>query len=96
MNYKVFDIETNGLLPNSDKVISGKANPVTKIHCLSYSEYEWENGENKHIKSRTLTDYESIRNFFKCSDVLVGHDIVRYDIPVVELILDIKVNFFMK
>lgn len=58
----------------------------TLIHCVSlYSEG----------KSWTLTDYKSMTEFFYCltsDDRLIGHNFIRYDKPVIERILDIKVQ----
>ena len=35
-------------------------------------------------------NYELMREFFLNADTLIGHNIVRYDVPVVEKILGIK------
>ena len=59
----------------------------TKIWCLSaaiYSEGEW------RIKS--TSDYDQMRKFFLESDVLICHNLYRFDIPVVEKLLGIKVK----
>jgi DNA polymerase III alpha subunit (gram-positive type) len=59
----------------------------SKIHCLTaavYSMGEW------RIKS--TTDYDEMRKFFTSSDVLIGHNIYRWDIPVVQRLLGIKVT----
>lgn len=42
--------------------------------------------------SKATTSYENMRKFFTNAEVLVGHNIVRYDIPTVERLLGIKVN----
>lgn len=58
-----------------------------KIWVLSaaiYSMGEW------RIKS--TTDYDEMRKFFSGVDVIVGHNIARWDIPVIERLLDIKVD----
>ncbi len=65
--HTVFDIETDGLL-----------NSITKIHCLSYSTKE--NGVV--IERGTLIELEDIKNFIESSECLIGHNIIRYDIPV--------------
>lgn len=75
--YTVFDLESDGLIEN-----------VTKIHCLSYSIYE----NQEKIESKTLTDYEEIKQFLSAQEILVGHNIVRYDIPVLEKILGIDLS----
>jgi hypothetical protein len=77
MQYTVFDIETDGLLDS-----------VTKIHCLSYRTFI--NGEE--IEKGSITDYNEIIDFITNQEILVGHNIVRYDIPVLEKILDIHIK----
>ena len=76
-DYVVFDIESDGLLDS-----------ITKIHCLSYQKYS----DSKLVDTGTLTEYEDLRMFFITNKVLVGHNIVIYDIPAAEKILDIKIN----
>lgn len=77
MRYTIFDIETNGLQPFVDK-----------IHCLSFAIYE-----GKDLVSKgSLTDYEQIKNFVLNQETLVGHNIIIYDIPVLEKILKIKIE----
>ena len=71
-DYTIFDIETDGLIEN-----------VTKIHCLSYARYIGE----KLIEKNTITDYETMSEFLFWNKNLVGHNIVRYDIPVLKKIL---------
>ena len=77
MQYYVFDIESDGLL--------GK---MTKIHVLSYRMYE----DITEIKRGSLTDYDSMKNFLEEGVILVGHNIVRFDIPALEKILKVKVK----
>lgn len=77
MIYTVFDIETDGLLET-----------VTKIHCLSYAIIE----EGEVLKRGSITDYNDIIDFITEQEVLVGHNIIRYDIPVLEELLDIKIT----
>ena len=70
MNYVVFDIETDGLIDN-----------VTKIHCLSYNKFI----NNLSVEKNTLTSFEEIKTFIEKEDsILVGHNIIRYDIPVLK------------
>jgi DNA polymerase I-like protein with 3'-5' exonuclease and polymerase domains len=61
----------------------GLLDTVTKIYCLSYNQ----NGEHK-----TLTSYDDMRRFLSKGYTLVGHNIVRFDIPVLEKILGIKIK----
>ncbi len=76
-NYTVFDIETNGLIET-----------VSKIHCLSYQKYVG----NELIQSGTITTTNGIRQFLEENPVLVGHNIIRYDIPVLEKLLGNKIT----
>ena len=57
---------------------------ATKIHVLS-----WEDDSGK-IKS--THDYDTMRTFFEQSDTLIGHNIIRFDIPVAEKVLGIKIK----
>ncbi len=56
----------------------------SKIHCLSYTRdgYEY----------KSITDYEDMRQLVLNERGLVGHNIVRYDVPVLERILGIKIK----
>lgn len=40
----------------------------------------------------TITDYEEMRRCLSRAEVLVGHNIIRFDIPVLERILGIKIK----
>ena len=56
----------------------------TKIYCLSY---------HREGKSDTLTTYSDMRRFLTQDNLtLVGHNIIRFDIPVLEKLLDIKIK----
>lgn len=77
-NYTVFDIETSDLEGST-------------IHCLSYKrvtidedEVKWENGD--------LTNYEDIKIFMENQSTLIGHNIRRFDLPVLEKKLGIKIQ----
>jgi hypothetical protein len=76
MTCSIFDIETDGLIET-----------VTKIHCLSVIKFE-----NGQVRKFTLTSYLDMVNFFRTEEILVGHNIIRYDIPVVKKILGIEVK----
>lgn len=78
MRYSVFDIETDGLIEN-----------VTKIHCLCYVTYD----DIQKPEFGTLTNLQEIKEWVESQGVLVGHNIKRYDIPVIKKLLpgvDIK------
>lgn len=53
-----------------------------RFHCLSY----YDNGLH------SITDYEEMRHFLTHAEVLVGHNIKRWDIPNLERVLGIKVK----
>lgn len=55
----------------------------TKIHCL---------GASLAGKVKSCHEYDKMRSFFTKADVLIGHNIQRYDIPNVERLLGIKVK----
>ena len=56
---------------------------ATKIHVLAYEE----DGEVKHTFS-----YNKMREVLLKQKVLIGHNIIRYDIPTIERILKIKIK----
>ena len=62
----------------------GLLDVMTKIHVLSWSN---DMGEVKHTH-----DYDEMRYVLLNSETLVGHNIIRFDIPAVEKLLDIKVT----
>jgi len=57
---------------------------ATKIHCLSYT-----SDGNKYD---TLYDYNDMRDLVMSQRGLIGHNIVRYDAPLLEKILGIKIK----
>ena len=72
----VFDIEADSLNP-------------TKIHCMSASVLT--NGKSYSVKS--TTDYDVMRKFFTSTEnTLIGHNIIKWDVPQIERLLDIKVT----
>jgi len=73
MRYTIFDIETDGLLET-----------VSVIHCLSAAVYE----DNNLIEEVNLTDYNDIIDFLDAQPLVIGHNIIRYDLPVLKKILD--------
>jgi len=56
----------------------------TKIHCLVHTKL---GGERV-----ALTTYESMREFLLGAKALIGHNICRYDIPVLEKLLDVSIK----
>ena len=67
-----------------DVEADGLFKQATKIHCLSYT------SDGKEIKS--LTDYNDMRNLLLKENVLIGHNITRYDIPLLNKLLGIKIK----
>lgn len=64
--------------------IEGDGLKPTKIHCLS---------THKSGKVISTTSYSTMRKFFSDPGaILVGHNITRFDIPVVERLLSIEVK----
>jgi hypothetical protein len=57
----------------------------SKIHCLCYS-------KSRGGPVNVLTDYQDMREFIRSSDILIGHNIQRFDIPVLERILGVEVK----
>jgi hypothetical protein len=75
MNWKVFDIETDGL--DGDK-----------IHCVSVGQIK-----DRQFVIDTYTKKEEIKRFFLEGDeMLVGHNILRFDSPFVERVLGINIK----
>ena len=67
-----------------DVEADGLLDQATKIHCLSYTH----DGKTYH----SLHDYSAMRDLLLNQPGLIGHNIVRYDVPLVEKILGIKVT----
>ncbi len=67
--------------------IEGNGLDADKIWVMSaavYSKGQW--------RLKSTHDYDEMRSFFLNTDVLVGHNIIRWDIPTIERILDIKIE----
>ena len=67
-----------------DVEADGLLDDATKIHCLSYT------SDGKTID--TLFDYAQMRDLLLSQSGLIGHNIIRYDIPLLEKILGIKIK----
>jgi DNA polymerase III epsilon subunit-like protein len=78
MKILIADLETDGLLDE-----------VTKIHCLAYSFLD----ENGKWSIRHTTNYDDMRKFFTSGHTIVGHNFQTFDVPVVEKVLGIKVDY---
>ena len=62
----------------------GLLDEMTKVHVLSWMD---NNGDVQHTH-----DYVAMRIFFEEADILVGHNIIRFDIPAVEKLLGVKIK----
>lgn len=65
--------------------IEGDGLKPTKIYCLSLRDV-------KGKKVFTTTDYDEMRAFLSRAKYLIGHNIITFDIPNLERILDIKIT----
>lgn len=77
MIYTIFDVEADGLLDEA-----------TKIHCLHYKLFS----DKELLSEATILEYSEMVSFLEKQDILVGHNIIRYDIPLLEKLLDIKIE----
>lgn len=77
MKYTVFDIEADGLLEEA-----------TKIHCLSYAIYD----SKILIEKGSLTEKEEIIDFLSKQELLVAHNCIRYDIPLIKKLFNYEVT----
>ena len=71
-------------MPLFDIETDGLYDEVTKIHVLSYT--------NDGVTFHSLFDYEAIRDFFLTNKVLIGHNVVRFDLRVISKILGIDTS----
>ena len=76
MTRLVFDIETNDLPPN-----------VTKIWCIVAKDID-----TKHIYTFGPESIEEGIAFLQRADYLVGHNIIGFDIPVIEELMNVKLG----
>ena len=74
MSSYVFDIETNGLLDD-----------VSKLHCLVLKDID-----TLEVTSYTKEDWYVGTNKLEKADTLIGHNIIKYDIPVLEKLFQFK------
>lgn len=74
MDFSVFDIETDGLLET-----------VTKIHCICVIKVL-----GNKVTSFSIINYDEMKEFLMNEETLVGHNIIRFDIPVIKKILGIE------
>ncbi|MNI06789.1 DNA polymerase I [compost metagenome] len=63
--------------------VEGDGLKPTKLHCISMCVND---------KIYHTTDYDRMRDFFSKADVLIGHNIIRWDIPQIERLLGITIK----
>lgn len=66
-----------------DVEADGLLDEATKIHCLAYT-------EDGSIK--VTSDYFEMRIILQNTTLLIGHNIILYDVPLLEKILNIKIK----
>ena len=74
MSSYVFDVETNGLLDD-----------VSKLHCLVLKDID-----TLEVTSYTKEDWYIGTNKLEKADILIGHNIIKYDIPVLNKLVQFK------
>ena len=65
---------------------NGLLDDATKIHCLSYLD------TRKPEAYITLHEYDDMKHLLLTEKHLIGHNIIRYDIPLLEKLLDINID----
>lgn len=65
--------------------IEGNGLNPDKIWCLCAHNYSTD-------KAKSTTDYNDMRRFLEKAEIIVGHNIARWDVPVLERILGVKVK----
>lgn len=75
MRYTIFDIETDNLLHS-----------LTRLHCLVAHTYE----DNQLLRETVITNSQELANFLSTQELLVGHNIKRYDFPAIEKLTGYK------
>lgn len=68
-----------------DTESDGLLDEATKLHCLCV--HDLTSG-----RDYSLVDYDAIRKFLLEVDVLIAHNCIRFDIPLLEKLLDIKIT----
>jgi len=71
-------------MPVFDIETDGLLDELTKIHVLSWM------GDDGNV--HYTHDYDAMRIFFTEAPTLIGHNIIRFDIPAVEKVLGIEVK----
>ena len=90
----VIDIEASDLLGNAIDYseMPYKLKPYFKVHCVVFRHVE--SGKHKALYGEDLTKENMQQILSKCTN-LIGHNIVNYDLPVLQLcnLLDYSINY---
>ncbi len=73
MSKIVFDLETNGLLDE-----------LNTIHCIGYVDISLDVDDQKIKVATTEEEIEETIKILQSAEVLIGHNIVRFDIPAIQ------------
>ena len=74
LRIRVLDIEANGLLDT-----------VTKIHCFVFSDLK-----KQEVRKFYPHELDKAVEYLASCDVIIGHNIIAYDIPAIEKVLGFK------
>jgi hypothetical protein len=69
----VFDIETNGLLPQ-----------LTTIHCIAIRDLDECDRRVNSMKTYRPTEIEDALDRLECADEIIGHNVIGFDIPAIQ------------
>lgn len=78
-DYTIFDIETNDL-------------EGSNIYCLCYKKIKRLESGSIETTAGTIIQYSEMRSFLLDQVTLIGHNIIRFDIPILERKLEIKIE----
>lgn len=86
MRYSIIDLESDGLL-----YAEGDAPEATCIHCMCVTVMDTDEPVSA---SYVFTDYSLMAAFLQSEDsgVLIGHNLIRYDKPMLEKFLGIRIT----
>ena len=73
MSRLVFDIETNGLLPQ-----------LTTIHCIAIRDLDECDRRVNSMKTYRPTEIEDALDRLECADEIIGHNVIGFDIPAIQ------------
>ncbi len=82
----IFDIETNGLLPDMDRVHSLVIKDADSGEVWSLHDMDLDDGLFMPIHEGTINSVETgVRRLME-ADQVIGHNIIKFDIPAIQLV----------